>query len=145
MGIRTKLIVSALVGSAALTTAIPAQAQSYSQSRDWQNDRYDRDDRYEDRRDDRRYDRWDSRGQANALRVQIEQLEQRIRRTDNRDRISEREAANLRRAVYDLRQQYGVYSRNGLTQREAQILQQRIQQVRQRLTYERRDNDGRRW
>lgn len=145
MGIRTKLIASFLVGSAALATAIPAQAQNYSQSRDWQNDRYDRDDRYEDRRDDRRYDRWDSRGQANALRTQIAQLEQRVRRTDNRDRISEREAASLRRAVYELRQQYNVYSRNGLTQREAQVLQQRIQQVRQRLAYERRDNDGRRW
>ena len=145
MGIRTKLIASVLVGSAGLATAIPAQAQNYSQSRDWQNDRYDRDDRYEDRRDDRRYDRWDSRGQANALGTQIAQLEQRVRQTDNRDRISEREAASLRRAVYELRQQYNVYSRNGLTQREAQVLQQRIQQVRQRLAYERRDNDGRRW
>lgn len=147
MGIRTKLIVSALVGSAALATAIPAHAQNYSQSRDWQNDRYDRDDRddRDDRYEDRRYDRWDSRGQANALRTQIAQLEQRVRRTDNRDRISEREAASLRRAVYELRQQYNVYSRNGLTQREAQVLQQRIQQVRQRLSYERRDNDGRRW
>ena len=41
MGIRTKLIASVLVGSAALATAIPAQAQNYSQSRDWQNDRYE--------------------------------------------------------------------------------------------------------
>ncbi|MFN6934123.1 MAG: hypothetical protein ACK4NZ_03105 [Tsuneonella sp.] len=142
MGIRTKLIASALVGGMALTAAIPAQAQSWSQSRDWQSDRYDRDDR-----DDRnRYgDRYDARGQANAINVQISQLEQRIRRTDNRDRISEREAAQLRRSVYELRQQYRAYSRNGLTQREASVLQQRIQQVRQRLTYERRDNDGRRW
>jgi chromosome segregation ATPase len=153
MRIRTKLIISALVGGASLAAAIPAQAQSYPNSRDRYEQRDDRwddrdDDRYDDRRDryDDRYDnRYNGRGQANAIRVQIEQLERRIQRTDGRDRISEREAAMLRRAVYGLRQQYREFSRGGLSQREAQILQSRIQQVRQRLTYERRDNDGRRW
>ena len=139
MGIRTKLFISALVGGASLAVAIPAQAQNYSQSREWRNDRYD------DRRDDRYDQRYDARGQANALRAQIEQLEQRVQRLDRRDRISQREAAQLRRAVYDLRQQYRSFSRNGLTRREAQILQQRIQNVRQRLAHEARDNDGRRW
>ena len=143
MRTRTKFIVSAIVGSAALAAAVPAQAQSYpqygnggyQQSRDYDNDRYEN-------RDDRRYD---DRGQANAIRMQIEQLERRIQRTDGRDRISEREAASLRRAVYSLRQQYRDYSRNGLTRREVQVLQNRIQQVRQRIGYERRDDDGRRW
>jgi len=143
MRTRTKFIVSAIVGSAALAAAVPAQAQSYpqygnggyQQSRDYDNDRYEN-------RDDRRYD---DRGQANAIRTQIEQLERRIQRTDGRDRISEREAASLRRAVYSLRQQYRDYSRNGLTRREVQVLQNRIQQVRQRIGYERRDDDGRRW
>ncbi|MGX7953727.1 hypothetical protein ACWPM1_14340 [Tsuneonella sp. HG249] len=143
-----------MAGGASLAIAIPAQAQSYPQSRD----RYeDRDDRYEDRderyddRDDRHEERWedrhryDDRGQAHAIRRQIEQLEQRIQRNDGRDRISEREAAQLRRAVYNLRQQYRAFRNNGLTQREAQVLQSRIQQLRQRLSYERRDNDGRRW
>ena len=139
----TKFIVSAIVGSAALAAAVPAQAQGYpqygnggyQQSRDHDNDRYES-------RDDRRYD---DRGQANAIRTQIEQLERRIQRTDGRDRISEREAASLRRAVYSLRQQYRDYSRNGLTRREVQVLQNRIQQVRRRIGYERRDDDGRRW
>ena len=143
MRTQTKFIVSAIVGSAALAAAVPAQAQSYpqygngdyQQSRDYDNDRYEN-------RDDRRYD---DRGQANAIRTQIEQLERRIQRTDGRDRISEREAASLRRAVYSLRQQYRDYSRNGLTRREVQVLQNRIQQVRQRIGYERRDDDGRRW
>ena len=143
MRTQTKFIVSAIVGSAALAAAVPAQAQSYpqygnggyQQSRDYDNDRYEN-------RDDRRYD---DRGQANAIRMQIEQLERRIQRTDGRDRISEREAASLRRAVYSLRQQYRDYSRNGLTRREVQVLQNRIQQVRQRIGYERRDDDGRRW
>ena len=150
MRTRTTLIISTLVGGASLAAAIPAQAQNYQQSRDRYEQRDDRwDDRDDDRRDDRRDDRYDNRyndrGQANAIRVQIEQLERRIQRTDGRDRISEREAATLRRAVYGLRQQYRDFSRNGLTQREAQILQSRIQQVRQRLAHERRDSDGRRW
>jgi hypothetical protein len=131
MRLRTKLVLSAIVGSASLAAAVPAQAQNYPPQRGQYDNRYD--------------NRWDARGQANAIRVQIEQLEQRVRRTDNRDRISEREAAVLRRDVSNLRQQYRDYSRNGLTQREAQVLQSRIQQVRQRLTYERRDGDNRRW
>lgn len=139
----TKLFVSALVAGASFAAAaVPAQAQNYpyGQSRDYQNrDHQDRD-RYENRDN-----RWDARGQANAIRTQIEQLERRVQRTDGRDRISEREAATLRRAVYNLRQQYRDYARNGLTQREFQVLQSRIQQVRERLTHERRDNDGRRW
>lgn len=139
MRTRTKFIVSAIVGGAALAAAVPAQAQGYPQygngGYQQQRDRYDN-------RDDRRYD---DRGQSNAIRTQIEQLERRIQRTDGRDRISEREAASLRRAVQSLRQQYRDYSRNGLTQREAQVLQSRIQQVRQRLGAERRDDDGRRW
>ena len=142
MRIRTKLIASALVAGATLATALPAQAQYYPQSRDRYEDRDD--DRYEGRYDrDDRYDRYD-RGQANAIRAQIDQLQRRVERVDGRDRISEREAVGLRRAVWNLRQQFRDFNRNGLSQREAQILQSRIQQVRQRLQYERRDNDGRR-
>ena len=72
-------------------------------------------------------------------------MQRRIVRNDGRDRISEREAAGLRNAVYQLRMQFRDYSRNGLTQREAQILQSRINQVRSRLQYERQDNNGRRY
>ena len=137
-----KTLVAALVAGSALAVAAPAQAQ-YSQHRDgW----YDRDD--DDRYDrDRRYDRYDryNHGQANAIARQIEQLRYRVERTDSRDRISEREAASLRRAVFNLRQQFRDYNRNGLSHREAQILQDRIHRIRDRLRFERRDNDGRRW
>ena len=133
---RTQLIVSALVAGAALAAAVPAQAQ-YSQQRDgWYGDR---DGRYDDRYDRQNY------GEARAIRAQIDQLQQRVDRVDNRDRISEREAATLRRAVWNLRQQFRDYSRNGLSQREAQILRDSIARIRDRLRYERRDNDGRRW
>ena len=170
---RTKLFVSALVAGSALVAAIPAQAQhypqrSYPQSQDGrydtnrdgridQRDGYDtnRDGRYDDRdgrydnrdgRYDNRYDHNDQyRGNANAIWTQIEQLQRRVARNDNRDRISEREAAGLRNAVYQLRMQFRDYNRNGLTQREARYLQDRINQVRSRLQYERQDNNGRRY
>lgn len=106
--------------------------------------RYDRNDRYDNR--DNRYDRdHQYRGNANAIWTQIEQLQRRVARNDGRDRISEREAAGLRNAVFQLRQQFRDFNRNGLSHRESQYLQQRIHQIRSRLQYERRDNDGRRW
>ena len=112
---------------------------------DSRDDRYDnRDGRYDNR--DNRYDRDDQyRGNANAIWTQIEQLQRRVARYDGRDRISEREAAGLRNAVYQLRLQFRDYNRNGLSQRESRYLQDRINQIRSRLQYERRDNDGRRW
>ena len=159
MRTRTQLFVSALVASAAMVGAIPAQAQynphhsypqqSSPQPQDGRDDsrdgRYDnRDNRY-DNRDDR-YDRDNQyRGNANAIAVQIDQLQRRVARSDGRDRISEREAAGLRNAVYQLRIQFRDYNRNGLSQREARYLQDRINQIRSRLQYERRDNDGRRF
>ena len=173
MRTRTKFFVSALVAGSALAAAIPAQAQNYPQrtypqsqdgrydtNRDGridQRDGYDtnRDGRYGDRdgrydnRDDRydnRYDRNDQyRGNANAIWTQIEQLQRRVARNDNRDRISEREAAGLRNAIYQLRMQFRDYNRNGLNQRESRFLQDRINQIRSRLQYERHDNDGRRY
>ena len=146
----TKTAASALIVLGTLSAALPAQAQGYPQSRgdsryDQRDDsRYDRDDRYENR-DDRRWDDRRDYGRAQAIRSQIDELQRRVERTDNRDRISEREAAALRRAVWNLRQQFRDYNRNGLTQREAQILQNRIADIRQRLRYERQDRDGRRW
>src|SRR5687768_11613235 len=127
----TKLIVSALVGAAGLAVATPATAQDYSRNQDRYEDRYDRDDRRDNRADRYEDRRYDDRGQVRAISVQIQQLEQRVQRLDGRDRISEREAAGLRRGVYNLRQQFRDYARNGLSQREAQVLQSRIQQLRQ--------------
>ena len=151
----SKFVAAALLGATALgAAAVPAHAQYYPRSDD-RHDGYDRYDGY-DRRDG--YDRHDGYDRSGGWRdddrrwgnwrgipAQIEELQRRIERNDNRDRISEREAAGLRRDVYRLRQQYRDYARNGLSQREAQILQSRINDIRQRLRYERRDDDGRRW
>jgi predicted RNase H-like nuclease (RuvC/YqgF family) len=149
-----KALTAALVAGSALTIAIPAQAQWYpqQQQRGGWDDRDD--DRYEDRRGDRDrryegdgrrgYDRQDY-GRVQAIRAQIDQLRYRVERIDRRDRISEREAAALRRAVYELRLQFRDFSRDGLSNREARFLQDRINRVRDRLHYERQDRDGRRW
>jgi Spy/CpxP family protein refolding chaperone len=134
---RTKLFVAALVAGSALAAAIPASAQNYPQRErgyDQNNQRWDQNDR-----------RWNNNGNANAIRQQIEQLRFRVSRSDNRDRISEREAAGLRRAVDQLQMQFRDYNRNGLTQRETRYLQDRISQIRSRLQYERNDRDGRRY
>jgi hypothetical protein len=144
------VIASALVATTALGVALPAQAQSYPRGYE---DRYDRHDRDDDRHDDDdrrgryddRYDNRGSRGQAQAIRVQISDLERRVERLDGRDRISEREAAGLRNTVWRLREQFRVYNRDGLSRREAEVLRARIDQVRSRLHRERRDGDGRRW
>lgn len=122
---RTKIMISALVAGASLAAAAPASAQPYPQQR------YDRGHQYY--------------GNANAIARQIQQLQYRVERNDGRDRISEREAAGLRRSINDLNRQFRDYNRNGLNQRETRILQDRIAQIRSRLQYERRDNDGRRW
>ena len=84
-------------------------------------------------------------GRANAVRNQIEELDRRIARSDNRNRISEREAAGLRRDVRNLRFQFRDYNRNGLSRGEWNTLQRRIDSVRVRLRIERSDWDNRRW
>ncbi len=84
-------------------------------------------------------------GRANAIRNQIEELQRRVERNDNRDRISEREAAGLRRDVRNLRYQFRDFNRDGLSRREWNTLQNRISNIRQRLRIERRDWDNRRW
>ena len=129
------------------------QRDGYDTNRDGRyddRDGYDtnRDGRYDNRDDryDNRYDRnHQYRGNANPIWTQIEQLQRRVARNDNRDRISEREAAGLRNAVYQLRMQFRDYNRNGLNQRESRYLQDRINQIRSRLQYERNDRDGRRY
>jgi hypothetical protein len=150
----TRIVASALVAATALSAALPAQAQGYPRhdDRDGRYDRggydqgYDRDGRYDrDRRDGSYWNDNDARwGNVRGIRAQIDELQRRVERNDHRDRISEREAAGLRRAVYRLHLQYRDYSRNGLSPREAQILQARINDLRQRLRYERHDGD-RRW
>ena len=128
----TKILVPALAIAATLGTAGAASAQpygGYDHGRDWGNHQ--------------------TPARAEAIRNQITMLEQRVNRNDNRDRISEREAWGLRREVRDIREQFRLFNRDGLNDREFRILQNRIDRAKDRLHVERNDGngwrDGRRW
>ncbi|MBC2667997.1 hypothetical protein ACFOON_12325 [Novosphingobium piscinae] len=87
--------------------------------------------------------RRESAYRADIIRDQLADLARRVDRNDNRDRISEREAAALRREIRDVRQQVRWFSRDGLDRREMRILQARVDRVGFALRAERRDWDGR--
>ena len=120
----TKIAAPVLAAIAVIGTSAAASAQPYPQ-RDWGHHQ--------------------TPGRAEAIRNQIAQLERRISRNDFRDRISEREAAALRREVRDIRTQFRAFNRDGLNNREMRILETRIDRVRARLRVERNDRDGRHW
>jgi len=128
----TKIIVPAFAIVATLGTAGAASAQPYGG--------YDR-----GRDAGRDWGHHQTPARAEAIRNQIAMLEQRVNRNDNRDRISEREAWGLRREVRDIREQFRMFNRDGLNDREFRILQNRIDRARDRLMVERHDRDGRRW
>lgn len=78
---------------------------------------------------------------AEAIRHQIEELRRDVNRSDNRDRVSEREAAGLRRDVDQLQRLLRDYNRDGLSNWEMRNLENRIQSIRARLHNERHDRD----
>lgn len=71
----------------------------------------------------------------------IVELERDVNQADNRDTISEREAAGLRAQIAELKADYNRLNRNGMGPAEAGKLQSRINQLRARLKNERRDPD----
>lgn len=81
---------------------------------------------------------------SESVRNQLDELERRVNRNDRRDRVSEREAAGLRREIRDVRAQYYSFARNGIDRREMNVLQRRVDRIRYQLQNERRDWDGRR-
>ena len=110
-----KLLLSLLAG-ALVATAVPATAQT-----------------------------WRPRENATSeIRQDIDQLEKRISRAQQRGTISRREAARLRRELAEFRQLYRQYSRNGLSRTEAARLEREANQIRAELRLSRRDWDGRR-
>lgn len=84
-------------------------------------------------------------GVQREIQQDINQLDRRITRAEQRRTISRREASGLRRDSNDIRRTYARYSRNGLDRQEVRDLQRRVNQVHMRLRYEQRDWDrGRR-
>ena len=82
---------------------------------------------------------------ANEIRRDINQLQNRITQAQRRGTILNREAVGLRRDVNRLEAQFSRFSRNGLDRREIGQLRAGINQVENRLRYERRDRDRRRY
>lgn len=130
----TKIIIPALIATTALGAAGTASAQSYGGNSYGGHS-------YDSQHDGAR----GTPGRAQAIRSQLDDLQRRIERNDNRDRISEREAAGLRRDIRSVREQFRRYNRDGLNNREFRALQVRIDNIRSRLRVERGDRDGRRW
>lgn len=83
---------------------------------------------------------------ADQIRAQINELQVRIDRNDNRrNRLSPREAAGLRNDVRNLQATFRTYNRNGLNPAEMRTLNNRIGNIRTRLHIEARDWNNRRW
>lgn len=80
-------------------------------------------------------------GVSREIQQDINQLDRRITRAEQRRTISRREANGLRRDALNIRRTYAMYSRNGLDRREVRDLQNRVNVVHARLRYERRDWD----
>ncbi len=120
-----KFMISIALGAATIagTVAIPAAAQA---QRSWQ------------------HPGGPTRGQLNALLVDLNRAEQRINRSFQRRIISAREAAGLRREAAGIRLQLHRAARNGIGAREFASLRFQVNRLEQRVMMERRDRDGRR-
>lgn len=87
-------------------------------------------------------------GQDRLIRSYIaraDQLRNRVERLDSRDRVSEREAARLRREAAQLQQRVRAYAQNGLNWRERQDLDNRIAWLQRAIQSERWDGNDRRY
>lgn len=120
-----KFFVSLALGAATVagTVAIPAGAQA---QRSWQ------------------HPNGPTRGQINALLVDLNRAEMRINRSLQRRIISPREATGLRREAISIRGQLNRAARNGIGGREFASLRVQVNRLEQRVTMERRDWDRRR-
>lgn len=78
-----------------------------------------------------------------SIRSEINDLRRDIDRATARRAISRREARGLYREAAEIRQLYAGYARHGLSPRETQTLQRRIDRVHMALRMERHDRDRR--
>jgi hypothetical protein len=78
------------------------------------------------------------------VRSDINRLDRQIARAQANRTISHREARGLQQQATSVKRLYSQYARNGLTAREAQALQVRVDRIQYALRTERRDRDGRR-
>jgi hypothetical protein len=91
------------------------------------------------------YNEHDQQGLIRSYIVRADQLRQRVERLDSRDRISEREARQLRSAAADLQRRARDYARNGLSFGERRDLDMRFARFQQQLRIDVRDGQHNRW
>jgi TolA-binding protein len=127
-----KIILTVAAAASALALATPAAAQYHPapQQGYGYNNGYNNAYRY-----DNRY------GAVRNLQSRIDRLQQQIARFDGRDRISEREARNLREESRDIEQRLRKSARNGLNQREYASIDTRVQRLEQRIFRDARDGN----
>lgn len=77
--------------------------------------------------------------QGHRFEQQIDQIEDRIDRLRDRRQISRKEANRLERQAEQLDRLHDRYRRGGLNRAEANDLQNRIQNLRQQIRWERAD------
>lgn len=120
-----KILISVALGAATVagTVAIPAAAQA---QRSWQ------------------HPYGPTRGQIQALLIDLDRAENRIERSVRRGFISPREAFGLRRDARHVRFQLHRAARNGIGGREFASLRFQVNRLEQRIAMERRDWDRRR-
>lgn len=130
-----KFLISAAVAATALTIAAPAAAQwapppayggnygaPYGNAYGYGHNNY---------------------GQVRSLQVRIDNLQRQIRRLDQRNVLSDREAAHLMNDSRDLERRLHRSSRNGLHYSEVRAVEVRLARLEQRLWRDARD--GNRW
>ena len=118
-----KFLIAAAVATTALTAAAPAAAQyapPYGNAYGYNN-----------------------YGQVRSLQVRIDRLQNQIRRLDQRNILSNREAARLMAESRDLERRLARASRNGLSFNEVRSVEVRLARLEQRMLRDSRD--GNRW
>lgn len=122
-----KLLISAALATATITAAVPTVAMAQP-GYGWQRG-------------------GPTRGHVVNLIRDLNRAEQRINRATfrGRDGISRREAASLRRQAQQIRFRLNRAQRNGISHREFAVLRSQVNRLEQRVRFERRDNDNRRY
>jgi opacity protein-like surface antigen len=81
-------------------------------------------------------------GQVRRLDARIDAMQRHIKRLDQRDVLSEREARDLRSQSNDVERRLRVAARNGLNGWEANDIERRVQRLEVRIQREARDGNG---
>ena len=118
-----KFLITAALAATALTAAAPAAAQ-YGQP---YGNAYG----------------YNNYGHIRSLEARLDQLQRQIVRLDQRNILSNREAARLRAEAWDVRNDLRRAGRDGFNQREFNRFQQRVVQLEYRIQREARDWDNR--